>query len=393
MLAAVAMLAARADADPATTRAATQPMLKVGDRAPALNVDRWLKGEPVKAFQPGTIYVVEFWATWCGPCKQAIPDLTWLQKKYPQVVFIGVDVMEDDPSLVEPFVKQMGERMNYRVAADLSPADGEGGPVWRAWMDASGIAGIPCSFVIGADGKVADITSPWSLRSTLDALLAGKPLPATLNADESAKAIALWKQYHAAFKRKEWDAAERTLAAIVSAVPGVAEEQYRQSLRIARGDFAAAQAAFEEIDRRIAADDVEPSAIAFADHQRLEMLAKQGDAAAMNRLAAKAAKRVAGDADALNSLAWDLIGEPRGTGNHLPALDLDLALDIATQASDGAGGTDANILDTLARVRALRGEFDQAIALQEKAVAMNKAEGRRAAFEANLVQYRARQVK
>lgn len=63
MFATVAMWAGVADAGPATTRATTQPTLNVGDRAPALNVDRWLKGEPVTAFQPGTIYVVEFWAT------------------------------------------------------------------------------------------------------------------------------------------------------------------------------------------------------------------------------------------------------------------------------------------------------------------------------------------
>lgn len=308
-------------------------------------------------------------------------------------MFVGVNVMEDDPSLVEPFVKRMGDRMNYRVAADVSPPDGQGGPVWAAWMDASGTGGLPCSFVIAADGTIADITHPSSLRSTLEAVLAGKPLPAELNAEQTAKVMALWKQYGAAFKAREWDAAERALDEIVTMVPGVAEEFYRQGLRIARGDYAAAQAAFEELDRRIVADDVEPSTTALADRQRLKMFAQLGDAATINAFAAKAAQRNAGDARALNELAWSLIGEPRGTGNHLPALDLDVVLDIAAQASDAAGGADANILDTLARVRALRGEFDQAVALQEKAVALNKNKGRQAALEENVVQYRAKQVK
>ncbi len=392
-VAALAMSAAVSAADPATTQAARQPTLKVGDSAPAMDVDRWLKGEPVTTFQPGTIYVIEFWATWCGPCIDAIPDLTWLQRKYPQIVFIGVNVAEVDPSLVEPLVKRMGDRMNYRVAADVSPGDGKGGPVWKAWMDGSGKSGLPCSFVIGADGKLADITHPLSLRPTLEAVLAGKPFPAELSSAESDAVTALWKQYHAAFKQQEWDAAARTIDALVRAVPSIAEDEYRQSLRIARGDYTAAQAAFDEIDRRIAADDLEPSKILSADLQRLAMFAKRSNAAAMNRVAAHAAKRLAGDARALNMLAWDLIGEPRGAGNHLPAIDLDLVLDIATRASDAVGGTDANILDTLARVRALRGEFDQAVALQEKAVALNRSGSRPAALEANLVHYRAKQVR
>src|ERR1700760_638755 len=42
--------------------------LFIGDAPPALSVARWVRGEPVRHLDEGTIYVIEFWATWCGPC-------------------------------------------------------------------------------------------------------------------------------------------------------------------------------------------------------------------------------------------------------------------------------------------------------------------------------------
>src|SRR5687767_2256695 len=56
--------------------------LTLGSKAPALSVEEWMKGTAVTTFQPGEIYVVEFWATWCPPCLTSIPHLTELQAKY-----------------------------------------------------------------------------------------------------------------------------------------------------------------------------------------------------------------------------------------------------------------------------------------------------------------------
>src|SRR5215470_10631086 len=87
-----------------TASAAEQ--LGVGDAAPKLEVKEFVKGEPVKQFDKGKIYVVEFWATWCPPCRESIPHLTGLQKKHKDVVFIGVSVSERDPKGVKPFVEK-----------------------------------------------------------------------------------------------------------------------------------------------------------------------------------------------------------------------------------------------------------------------------------------------
>src|SRR5687768_18516505 len=65
--------------------------LRVGDAAPAIKYSKWLKGEPVSSFDGDQLYILEFWATWCGPCKGAMPHLTKLQKKYKgKVTIIGV---------------------------------------------------------------------------------------------------------------------------------------------------------------------------------------------------------------------------------------------------------------------------------------------------------------
>ncbi len=71
-----------------------KPELAIGDSAPGLQVQEFVKGEPVKQFEKGKIYVVEFWATWCGPCRESIPHLSKLQQENKNVTFVGVSVDE-----------------------------------------------------------------------------------------------------------------------------------------------------------------------------------------------------------------------------------------------------------------------------------------------------------
>jgi thiol-disulfide isomerase/thioredoxin len=153
------------------------PSLRIAMPAPALKVAKWFKGEPVEKLEAGKIYVVEFWATWCGPCRATIPHVTELAHKHNgQAIFIGISVWERPAektdegifALVEPFVKEMGDKMEYRVAAD-----GIGREMAQSWMTAAGRNGIPCAFIIGKDGNIAWIGHPMSMDKVLDEVIAG----------------------------------------------------------------------------------------------------------------------------------------------------------------------------------------------------------------------------
>lgn len=145
--------------------------LKVGDAAPALKIEKWVKGDSVNTFEKGKVYVVEFWATWCGPCVKGMPHLTALQKEYKDkgVTIIGVNIWEDRTgpytadtlAKVEKFVKTSKD-MGYTVAYD-----GAEKAMDKAYMKAAGADGIPNAFIVDKEGKIAYIGHPMGMDEAL----------------------------------------------------------------------------------------------------------------------------------------------------------------------------------------------------------------------------------
>src|SRR5262245_48151778 len=151
------------------------PTLKVGDPAPKLQTGKWVQGEPVKNFEKDKAYLVEFWATWCGPCRVSIPHVNELHTQYKDKGFIviGQDCWERDEGLVGPFVKNMGNKMTYRVALD-DKAGSEQGKMAETWMAAAGRNGIPSAFLVDTKGLIAWIGHPMTLKGKLiEDVLAG----------------------------------------------------------------------------------------------------------------------------------------------------------------------------------------------------------------------------
>lgn len=140
---------------------AAGPTLKIGDAAPEFKVTQWYKGGPVTLDADKT-YIVECWATWCGPCIAAFPHLSELAKANEgKITVIGANVWEKkSPEEVKTFVEGQGDKMAYNVAADGDKV------IEEKWLKAAGQNGIPCAFVV-SKGKIAFIGHPVTLKQEL----------------------------------------------------------------------------------------------------------------------------------------------------------------------------------------------------------------------------------
>ncbi|MBQ7590414.1 MAG: redoxin domain-containing protein [Verrucomicrobia bacterium] len=155
------------------------PSAKLGEKAKALTISEWVKGSAVDVTDGKNVYVVEFWATWCGPCRNTIPHLTELQKKYKDqgVVFVGVS--SEKAEEVKPFVQEMGDKMDYNVAVDKDDATD------KAYMAAYGQNGIPCAFIINKESQVVWVGHPMEMETPLKEVIEGKyDLSAALKLEE-----------------------------------------------------------------------------------------------------------------------------------------------------------------------------------------------------------------
>jgi thiol-disulfide isomerase/thioredoxin len=127
-----------ADAQQPTIRFVRNP-----DPAPDFQLTT-LEGKPLSlADYKGKVVLLNFWATWCGPCRAEVPDLVELQSKYKdQLQIIGLVVDDDDQDAVKKFVSEVG--INYPVALATDAVR----------MQYGGIAALPTLFVLNAEERV-----------------------------------------------------------------------------------------------------------------------------------------------------------------------------------------------------------------------------------------------
>jgi thiol-disulfide isomerase/thioredoxin len=305
--------------------AAKGPTLTTGAAAPALSIAKWVKGEPVAAFEPGKVYVVEFWATWCGPCLAASPHLTKLQAQHASDGLTVIGVTREDPrntlDRVEQMAKDRAHVMGYHIAWD------NGRQTWDAYMQAAQQRGIPTAFVIDRAGKVAFIGHPMLLDMVLPNVLAGRFSEADLNAVRDAEEAMdnLFGRLSGSDKLPPAEA----LAAIASF----------------ESKFPALAGNFEENRYLLMARLNDPGAPALGRRIVAQAKAEMSFATLLSI------------SDGIVSTT-DPIGKP----------DLALALEAAEGANELTGNVRTSALASLARVHAARGDTAKAVEFMTKAV-------------------------
>lgn len=304
--------------------------LEVGDKAPPIEVETFLKGDPVEEFKEDNVYVVEFWATWCGPCIQAMPHMSKLQREYEDdgARFIGVNIWEtqnySDETLqkVKKFVKKQGDKMDYTVAYD-----GAEKKMATNYMKAAGENGIPRAFVVNQEGRIAANLHPMHLDDVLPRVLENDWDPVEDSKKLSQLQQKLGEIYGVLQAGGDAEKALRKFNDLAKDFPRTAEQynQIKAQLLMRTGDYEKAYDILgEKLDKAIEEEDVQT----------------------------------------LNSIAWGIV-DPQA---DVEERNLELAMRAAKQATKLTNNENHSILDTLARVHYLKGDYDKAIRIQKKAI-------------------------
>jgi thiol-disulfide isomerase/thioredoxin len=357
----------------------------LGQPAAPLKIAEWVKGKPVDLAEAKgkQVVVVEFWATWCGPCRTSIPHLTKLQKKYQDqnVVFVGVT--DEKADVVKPFVKKMGDQMDYTIAID------QGGQTARGYMQAYGQNGIPTAFIVDKAGNVVWLGHPMGeLEQTLEAVLAGTYDMKT--AQRRAEAMELLQRFFTSMQGENPDeAAMEKLAERIAQldeelggiIPG---ERFTTKMLMSQARAGRLLQGYQEAvlagadAARLAALEAEirpqlPDDVNFDDIKAQMLGGKlmtdylqavvEGKAEVAGKLKPRVLQELKGQPQMLNSIAWTI-----ATEETVPQRDLKFALEVAKLAMEVTEEKEANIIDTYARVLFENGQVAEAVRFQEKAL-------------------------
>ncbi len=170
--------------------AVAEQELSIGSVAPSLDIEHWLQDgdgffKPVTKFQPGKVYVIEFWATWCGPCIMSMPHLAETQTKYRgrgvQIISISDETLDEVESLMSQEHPQAGKGKGAPKAgktfADITSAycltTDPDRSVHESYMEAANQNGIPTSFIVGKTGKIEWIGHPMEMDEPLEEVVEG----------------------------------------------------------------------------------------------------------------------------------------------------------------------------------------------------------------------------
>jgi thiol-disulfide isomerase/thioredoxin len=159
-------------------------VLTIGSKAPDLDIEHWVsdgegKFKKTTTFDKDKVYIVEFWATWCGPCISSMPHIADLQKTYAdkgvQIVSVSDENLETVQKFLERKVPMSEEEKTFgeltKIYCLTTDPDGS---TSKDYMRAAGQNGIPCAFVVGKTGLIEWIGHPMSIDKTLASVVDDK---------------------------------------------------------------------------------------------------------------------------------------------------------------------------------------------------------------------------
>lgn len=397
-----------------STPVAETALLTIGSKAPPIDIEHWISNgngrfKPVTKFAPGKVYVVEFWATWCGPCVASMPHLAETQARYADKGVQIISISDEDLETVQGFLAMTVR--SSKPADGEEPGDKEGkkaveknpkaakaqetekktyaqltsayclttdpdASVSIDYMEGAAQNGIPTSFIVGKTGLVEWIGHPMSLDKPLELIVADKWDRAAflVQFKKEQDHDSLMAKLGAKMRKGDTKGALGIIADAKKAAAGDAasivmldklEFQIRVTpifAKIEEGDVKEGIAELDEVIKTAtSAQKSELSMIKF----KLLVEAEEYDAAARALMVVANDKNI--DADSINELTWQIYEAARDDA-QFPKVLVNAAA-AATEKALVASPKSGMILDTLAHLVHRQGKLDRAIEIQTQAVA------------------------